>query len=178
MPPEQFDVAQVMAAVRQEQVGWQAGETTMTALPEQERRYRLGYVPGPGEPSLAAREQIAQALLARAPAAADYPRSFDLRSVGGQNFITPVKDQGSCGSCVAFGTIATVEGTLRFSRSDPNLAVDYSEAHLFYCHARAESRNCGNGWWVDSAMAAASAPIGRIVSPRSPDTMRSRRRTI
>jgi len=72
--------------------------------------------------------------------------------VGGANYLTPVKNQGNCGSCVSFGTVAAVEGRMRRQRNDPNLAVDYSEAHLFYCHARSEGRNCDNGWWPDRAL--------------------------
>ena len=72
--------------------------------------------------------------------------------MGGANYLTPVKNQGNCGSCVSFGTVAAVEGRMRRQRNDPNLAVDYSEAHLFYCHARSEGRNCDNGWWPDRAL--------------------------
>jgi C1A family cysteine protease len=72
--------------------------------------------------------------------------------VGGKNFITPIKNQGGCGSCVAFGVAATAEGTLRRQRNDPNLNVDYSEAHLFYCYARDEGRRCNNGWWPSRAL--------------------------
>jgi C1A family cysteine protease len=79
--------------------------------------------------------------------------SFDLRQVSGSGYITPVKDQGNCGSCVAFGSTAAVEGTLRWQTRDPNLAVDLSEAQLFYCIAIAQQgRTCAagqpnSGWW-------------------------------
>lgn len=33
------------------------------------------------------------------------PDSFDWRSFQGQNFISPIRDQGECGSCYAFGII-------------------------------------------------------------------------
>jgi len=45
-----------------------------------------------------------------------------------------------------------VEGTFRRQLNDPNRAVDFSEAHLFYCIARAQGRNCGNGWWCDKGL--------------------------
>ena len=69
-----------------------------------------------------------------------------------KNFITSVKNQGSCGSCVAFGVVATVEGTKRKMSNNPNAKTDYSEAHLFYCHARSEGRHCRNGWWASPAL--------------------------
>jgi len=40
---------------------------------------------------------------------ASYPASFDLRSV---NKVSPVRDQGDCGSCWSFGALASVESVL------------------------------------------------------------------
>ncbi len=53
---------------------------------------------------------------------------------------------------MAFGTIATAEGTLRRQRNNPILDVDYSEAQLFYCYARNDDRNCESGWDTESAL--------------------------
>jgi len=152
------NVGQIQAALQSSEADWQPGETALTALSDDQRRLRLGYNPeGDGEPSLDQREQLAQANYEAFRGGAvvrniGAPASFDLRNVNGQNYITSIKDQSSCGSCVAFGAIATVEGTARFTKKDPNLAVDYSEAHLFYCHAYAQGRRCNNGWWVAPAL--------------------------
>jgi hypothetical protein len=68
-----------------------------------------------------------------------------------------VKDQGSCGSCVAFGTLASIEGTARVATNiavgDPggDALQDLSEAQLFYCGNTA-SNPCANGWWVSAAL--------------------------
>ncbi|MFI9811695.1 C1 family peptidase [Saccharothrix variisporea] len=156
MSHERPTVAEVRSSIEATGAAWQAGTTPLTDLSLEEKLLHLGYEPGPNQPSLAERERMAVVnLTSRAlttPALAD---RLDLRDVGGSNFITPVKDQGPCGSCVAFGTIAAIEGTLRMALRNPDLDVDYSEAHLFYCHARREGRTCdgpSKGWWVDRAL--------------------------
>ncbi len=153
MPEDRLQPAALNALLKEANARWQAGETSLTKLSPEEQVLRLGYAPGPGEETLEQRMTAATARLAAAMAvAAGYPASFDWRNVGGKNFITPIRDQGGCGSCVAFGSTATVEGTFRVQRGDPNLVVDLSEAHLFYCVAKAQGRTCGNGWWVAPAL--------------------------
>lgn len=137
---------------------WEANENEISKKSESEKKFWLGYLPGESEMSLEMRltesvkhhkNFLAEAKAVRAPV---YPPMYDLRNVAGKNYITPIKNQGGCGSCVAFGTAATAEGTLRVLRNKPDLAVDYSEAQLFYCYAAAEGRNCSNGWFLDHAM--------------------------
>lgn len=67
----------------------------------------------------------------------------DWRNRFGLNAVTPVEDQGGCGSCVAFGAIATLESMLVVER---NLTLDLSEAELLFCGGG----SCG-GWWPSSA---------------------------
>src|SRR4030095_9490042 len=137
MALERMDPAALQTAVRRAGESWQAGITSVSELSDQEKRRRLGAVPPGGEAELAERERAATANRGAATIrAVGAPANFDLRNVNGQNFITSVKDQGGCGSCVAFGSVATVEGTIRRQRGDPNLVIDLSEAELFYCIAR------------------------------------------
>ncbi len=114
----------------------------------------FGYTPGPDEPSLRERERIASAKPQDVTRVTRYPQRFDWRNHNGQNYVGAIKHQGDCGSCVAFGTIAVVEGTARVLQQNPGLAVNFSEAHLFYCHGRAEGRHCNNGWWPSAALRA------------------------
>ena len=139
---------------------WNAGETFLTNFSEEERRNYLGYTPGPNEPTLEEQERIASANYeayqseSLAMGAISVPASHDWRNVSGQNFVSPVKNQGGCGSCVAFGTVAAVESKIKITRG-ATYAVDLSEAHLFYCIARSQGRTCGGnsgGWWPGAAM--------------------------
>jgi C1A family cysteine protease len=159
MQQDRLEPSQLNVILTAENAGWQAGETSLSGLSSDEQRLRLGYEPGEGEESLEQRMQISSANLAVICATAyGAPAAVDLRNFNGKNYITSVKDQGGCGSCVAFGTAATVEGALQRQRDDPDLMVDFSEAHLFYCIAKSQGRNCGNGWWLGPALDAFKNP--------------------
>jgi C1A family cysteine protease len=135
---------------------WEAGFTSFSSLSSEERKAYLGVMPGPGEPSLdqvaAQALQLQAQVKAAALEAVGAPAAFDWRNAGGNNYVTPVKNQANCGSCVAFGAVATVETTYRVQRGNPTMAVDLSEAHLFYCHGRVRGRNCSTGWMPGEAL--------------------------
>jgi C1A family cysteine protease len=62
------------------------------------------------------------------------PSSIDWRNNNG-NFVTPVKNQGGCGSCVAFGTMAVMESMFAIEQS---MLLNFSEAaselnHFLFC---------------------------------------------
>ena len=146
-------LTQLRAALSETGARWRPVENANNVLLPDEFRRRLGAVPRGVTFNEIERQAAAQRdFVLSQSRAAGAPAEYDLRSVGGKNFITPIKDQGSCGSCVAFGVCAAMEGTLRVQRGEPDLAIDLSEAHLFYCHGRAQGRNCGNGWIPDDAL--------------------------
>ncbi len=62
------------------------------------------------------------------------PAAFDWRSYNGHSYIGPVRDQGSCGSCYAFGASAAAEGTYNFANGlyDSN-CIDFSESFIMWC---------------------------------------------
>jgi len=68
----------------------------------------------------------------------------DWRNRKGRNNVTPVTDQGGCGSCVSFGVTATLESMVLIEH---NLSLDLSEAELLFCGGG----SCG-GWWPDAAV--------------------------
>ncbi|MBI5584563.1 MAG: protease inhibitor I42 family protein [Deltaproteobacteria bacterium] len=72
--------------------------------------------------------------------------SFDWRNLNGQNYMPPVRNQGSCGSCWAFGTVAPLEAAISIKQG---LSVDLSEQYLISCDF-GESYNygCNGGWFA------------------------------
>lgn len=164
MAKEKLELKAIQEAIASSNAGWEAGITSVSELSEVEKKAMLGYTPEPGAPSLEDQEQACAAAFAQYLSSAKATDSFgapaalDWRNNGG-NFVTPVKNQGSCGSCVAFGTIASIESQIKILRGAA-YAIDLSEAHLFYCHARAEGRVCGYnnepqaGWWPERALIA------------------------
>jgi C1A family cysteine protease len=147
------DIQQLQTILSErEDANWEAASTLISQLSDEELRLRLGLALPEGVTTLeewAAQADQQEADITEAPEVAA-PAAYDLRNVNGQNFITPIKDQSSCGSCVAFGCCATIEGTLRVQEKDPTLRVDLSEAHLFYCNGG----SCAAGWTPEAALPA------------------------
>jgi len=149
MPQDEISVSQVNRAIKAANAGWVAAPTSVSKLTAEERKRLLGYIPAAGEESLDQRIQASAAKISAIKSAAvGAPAGFDWRNVNGHNYITAVKDQKHCGSCVAFGTTAAVEGTFRVQSGNPNLAVDLSEASLFFCIGPgAGAGACPDGGW-------------------------------
>lgn len=61
----------------------------------------------PPRPAPATPEQTARVSL--------LPDNFDWRDVKGENYVAPVRDQGSCGSCFSFASMAQIESRIRIA---------------------------------------------------------------
>ena len=157
-----LDLATLRVEIDRQGARWRSVDTTIALLQEEDRRRRLG-VPVPPEPELEQLHAQAKALAQSIPGlragagdggAADaggIGARFDARNAGGNSYVTPVRNQGNCGSCVAFGALATVETTAAFQRGQPALKIDLSEQQLFFVEGAASGASCGNGWWPEHA---------------------------
>lgn len=62
------------------------------------------------------------------------PDAFDWRNWKGRNWVTPVKDQGDCGSCWTFSAVAAVEAKKNVEGNPDQIShINLSERELVYC---------------------------------------------
>jgi uncharacterized repeat protein (TIGR01451 family) len=74
------------------------------------------------------------------------PSSFDWRNYNGQDWMTSVKDQASCGGCWAFSAVGTTEALNNIAAGNPSLDLNLSEEYLVSdCYSDLDQSCCG-GW--------------------------------
>ncbi|MBN1955443.1 MAG: protease inhibitor I42 family protein [Anaerolineae bacterium] len=70
----------------------------------------------------------------------ELPSSYNWCTNGG---CTPVRDQGNCGSCWAFGTVGPLESAILIN---DGASRDLSEQYLVSCNV--DGWGCNGGWWA------------------------------
>lgn len=137
-------------------IPWVAGETSFSQLSYEEKKASFG-----GElPNLSGFEFYTGGIFVMpgallngeeedVPNVGDSPYAveFDWRNRHGKNWLSPVKSQGSCGSCWAFAAVGATEhlANIYFNKK---LDLNLSEQQLVSC---GNSGSC-NGGWVYSAL--------------------------
>ena len=72
---------------------------------------------------------------------------WDGAAVVGTNYMTPVRNQGGCGSCWAFAAIGDMEAQYQISKGNPSTGVDLSEQNVLQC-----SGGSCSGWYLDGTL--------------------------
>jgi C1A family cysteine protease len=121
------EIDQIRQAIKAKGAKWHADETDVSKLTWRERKMRLG---AKGEEEFAA-ELISTTDTAPIPTVEGVAASMDWRNTGGINFVSPVKNQGSCGSCWAFATTAGLESQVMIATGGQ--PIDLSEQVLLSC---------------------------------------------
>ncbi len=118
------EIRRINREIEENGLKWKAGVTSMSLLTPEERRQRLGaFVPEYPEPEK----------LLKIQAKVSAPSQLDWRDFNGYNWLTSIKNQGSCGSCWAFAVIGTVESIYKIERKNPSLQPNLSEQDLVSC---------------------------------------------
>lgn len=122
----------IKKAIKEKGAKWTAGDTSVSNLPDNEKKLRAGTIIS-GE----------EAKGAKALSTVNLPTSWNWCAYNNGNYVTPIKDQGSCGSCWAFGSIAQLESVEEIYYAKPNQNIDLSEQYLVSCVKCTGCRGCG-----------------------------------
>jgi hypothetical protein len=132
---------QIRRAIREQDATWEARETSIWKLPPEERRRLLG-----AELIIPDAEEIE-------PPPFHYPQAatltqWDWRDYNGHNWVTAIRDQAGCGSCVVFGCMAAFEAGMSITFQAPEPLFNLSEQHVFSCGGG----SCEYGWNVPACL--------------------------
>jgi C1A family cysteine protease len=127
------DAEYIETAISAKGARWHASETSMSKLSHAEKRKYLGMdeagftnvPPGGASGSMATAA----------------PATIDWRNAGGIGYVSPVRNQGSCGSCWAFAVTAALESQAMISNGGKGL--DLSEQILVSCSG---AGSCSGGY--------------------------------
>ena len=132
--PDNHTLNKIQKAIDEKGAKWTAGETSVSGLTVKEKKQlcgaKIGTIPK-------------DAVVLNPPTKVSYG-TFDWRSVNGQNWVTPVEDQGSCGSCWIFGSTAAFETQINIDANDPTIDFDASEQNILSCVSY--GWGCGGGY--------------------------------
>lgn len=139
-PSLAMELSQLQEAIRATGGRWVAGETSISKLPPEQIRKRLGLIFPPAIGT--------EAVLATADSGvAALPTRLDWRDNNG-NYVTPVRDQGNCGSCWAFATAAALESSVLRASGMPGFDLNLSEQIMVSCSGAGD---CEYGGYVNYA---------------------------
>lgn len=120
------EVDEIREAIQIKRARWIAQENPISLLPQEERIRRLGLIePVEGLDALATPYEplYSSSLLAA---------TFDWRNNGG-NYVTKIRNQGSCGSCWAFAATAALEAKALITFNKPGTDLNLSEQIVVSC---------------------------------------------
>ena len=130
------ELEQIKKAIKEKGAKWEAADNPIFQLSDEERKKRANAkIP-------LVQEVIDNFIEISSTAGETPPATLDWRNSGG-NFVTPVKNQGGCGSCWAFGTTAALESQTLISKSQPGTNLDLSEQTVVSCSG---AGSCSGGY--------------------------------
>jgi C1A family cysteine protease len=135
---DKAELDKIKKAIKDKGADWEAEENNVSQLAPQDRQMRLGVIIDQSVKINKANKVL--------PGIGVLPVSIDWRNNYG-NWVTSVKDQGDCGSCWAFGSIAALESLALITRNTPDRVgtkdtIDLSEQDLVSCCTISNGYSC------------------------------------
>lgn len=136
----------IQEAIAEKGLHWTAGRTSVSDLSiEQKRRLCGAIVPSDSKQAL----KVSNDLPAPNLSQFGHQERFDWREQGG---VTPVKYQGGCAACWAFGPVAALESMVKIY---DGMELDLSEQQIISCNEAGLGCQCG---WPPAAYEILRAP--------------------
>lgn len=130
------ELQEIRGAIQDRGARWHADKTSVSELSQHEKKRRLG---------LTGHEDLAGAPIpsetAPIPEVTAAPPTLDWRNTAGVNYVSTIKNQGSCGSCWAFAVTAALESQMMLDTSGQ--PADLSEQILVSCSG---AGSCAGGY--------------------------------
>jgi hypothetical protein len=123
---------------------WLYCPSDLTALPLQEKASAL--LSGEQWEALWAGAGEAAGGAAQGRGRAPGDPTFSWHDVGGLDWMTRVRSQGTCGACFVFASVASIEGMVKWLIRDPNLEIDLSEQSVIACISMG---SCDSGGYAE-----------------------------
>jgi hypothetical protein len=151
----QQKVSEINAAIKATGGKWVAGETSISVLSPAERRMRLGAAPLPEpEPGQAAQapeteKPLPSFVTLSAPYGVldwrNYNGASAIAGLRSGSYVTPIRNQGNCGACWAFGSIAGLESATLLKMNIPGANLNLSEQVVLSCSG---GGSCESGGYI------------------------------
>jgi len=132
------ELEEIQKAIKEKEAKWIAGETSVSRMTPEEKKRLLGDLPA----------EKPKDLVSAPLSGAVLPDTFDWRDYQGYNWMTSIKNQGSCGNCWAMAACGALEATTKITMNEPNKPLDFSEMFLTWC----TGRGCELGWDQSSTL--------------------------
>jgi C1A family cysteine protease len=130
----------IQQAIRAKKAKWVAKENPISRLPAETRRRLLG--------GRIDDRDTGAPLLDPHAALGPIPAAYDWRNVGGKNFVTPVRNQQTCGSCWVFAPVAALEAKSLITFNWPGRDLNLSEQIVLSCSGGGD---CTSGGFASTA---------------------------
>ncbi len=131
------ELEQIRHEIKARNAKWHADETSVSRLTMKEKKMRLGHKDDGGLEAIVG-DSSSSVPLATVEGA---PATLDWRNLNGISYVSPVKNQGSCGSCWAFAVTAGLESQAMIGTNGTQ--VDLSEQILVSCSG---AGSCSGGY--------------------------------